>query len=497
MKKTNKFKLMLVWMLLFAMMSSSFTFAADTSVADGTTYGASMGTFDGNFYGREAAHANRVNNYLNDLLTNAQITGKFMLSRDTASFQSAFINAYRDAFQTAYQAGYREVAMSKVIVPVEGGYDHGMSLGTIQGQTEAMLDFIQGGKNDWSVSYNDFISKGSLLVRYNLIKEVMAYRTAFSNGYREGFMTAYVTTFQEQNVNVETLNKNVKQVSMREDSISFEDDVMQLMLYFPAATVYEPTNIAAFTTQNSFNYRNYSAHMTPVSSKYTVAILNNRGSMSLKKPVTLSFEYYGSERAGIYQWIGNKWVYQYTTLTDGSLFITIPAGTYSGGEYAIFIDEKYKNVSDITFNWAYKEIYTLMRRGVVSDAGPFNPNAKITRGTFALMVYNAISGTDPLGSATKVINDFDSLSWYKDAARYMVNKGYMRLDASGNFNMSGNVSYADVEHMLSVMYTRSFKWTEVSDKMLTEKFTRSAGANNLAAHVTKAETAYMLISIFR
>ncbi|HAS73245.1 MAG TPA: hypothetical protein DCS67_03780 [Clostridiales bacterium UBA8960] len=497
MKKTNKFKLMLVWMLLLAMMSSSLTFAADTSVADGTTYGASMGAFDGNFFGREAAHANRVNNYLNDLLTDAQIIGKFMLSRDTASFQSSFILAYRDAFQTAYQAGYREVAMSKVIAPVEGAYDHGMSLGTLQGQTEAMLDFIQGRKNDWSVAYNAYVAKGSLLVRYNLLKEVMAYRTAFANGYREGFMTAYITTFQEQNVSVETANKDVKQISMREDSISFDDGTVQLMLHFPAATLYEPTNVTAFTTQNSFNYRNYSTHMTPVTSKYTISILNSRGSVTLLKPITLSFEYYGSERAGVYQWLGNKWVYQYTTLTDGSLFITIPAGTYGGGEYAIFIDEKYKNVSDITFNWAYKEIYTLMRRGVVSDAGPFNPNAKITRGTFALMVYNAISGTDPLGAATKVINDFDSLSWYKEAAKYMVNKGYMRLDANGNFNMNGNVSYADVEHMLSVMSSTSFKWTEISNKMLTEKYTRSAGATNLAAHITKAETAYMLISVFK
>jgi hypothetical protein len=102
-----------------------------------------------------------------------------------------------------------------------------------------------------------------------------------------------------------------------------------------------------------------------------------------------------------------------------------------------------------------------------------------------------------LGTATKVINDFDSLSWYKEAAKYMVNKGYMRLDANGNFNMNGNVSYADVEHMLSVMSSTSFKWTEISNKMLTEKYTRSAGATNLAAHITKAETAYMLISVFK
>lgn len=495
--KTNKLKIMLVWMLLIAMMSSSLTFAADTSVADGTTYGASMGAFDGDYYGREAANANRVNNYLNDLLTDAQIVGKFFLSRDTASFQNAFIIAYRDAFQTAYQAGYREVAMSKVLAPVEAAYGHGQSLGTIQGQTEATLDFIQGRKNDWAVSYNALIAKSPLLVRYNLIKETMGYRTAFSNGYKEGFMTAYITTFQEQNVTVETANKEVKQVAMREDSITFDDGVVSLMLHFPAATLYEPTNFTAFTTQNSFNYRNYSSHMTPVTSKYTVSVLNSRGSVTLKKPITLSFEYYGSERAGIYQWIGNKWVYQFTTITDGSLFITIPAGTYAGGEYAIFIDEKYKNVSDITFNWAYKEIYTLMRRGIVTDAAPFKPNDKITRGTFALMVYNTRAGVDPLGTATRVINDFDSLSWYKEAAKYMVNKGYMKLDASGNFNMNGLVTYADVEHMLSVMYTRSFKWTEISDRMLTEKFTRSAGATNLNANVTKAETAFMLISVFK
>lgn len=506
-------KIGLVWLILLTMLTSGFSFAAtpnETTIEEGKSFGELMGTLDGDLAGRTDRNANKVSNYLTAMPKDTEIISRYQLNKDQSLYQNEFLKAYRDAFQIAYHTGYRTVNVEEYASPFENAYEHGAAAGAVQGQMSAMIDFTQDNDNDWLKAYNAYIADGTLSQRYQLDRESAAYRNYFTSGYREAFRMAYIETFQVKNLETEVRNKNARMVTMLEDSVYFDEELVHfnmgtmetemrtpMSLYFPSAAIYEPTYFGVFKTQNTFNYRNYNASLTPVGGKYTVAVLNDRGSVTLKKPITLSFEYYGSERAGIYQWIGNKWVYQYTTITDGSLFITIPAGTYSGGEYAIFIDEKYKNVSDITFNWAYKEIYTLMRRGVVTDAAPFKPNDKITRGTFALMVYNARAGIDPLGATTKVIKDFDTLSWYKDAAKYMVNKGYMKLDASGNFNPSGLVTYADVEHMLSVMYTRSFKWSEISDKMLTEKFTRSAGATNVYANVTKAETAFMLISVFK
>ena len=176
---------------------------------------------------------------------------------------------------------------------------------------------------------------------------------------------------------------------------------------------------------------------------------------------------------------------------------TIPTGYYAGGEYAIFIDETYKTVGDITFNWAYKEIYTLMRRDIISDAQAFVPNAKITRGQFAQLIYNQIGLTSPLTTAVPVISDAATLGSYKKAVEYMVGKRYMKLDAKGAFNPSGTITYAETEVVLSNMFLRNVSWSEVSNRMLTEKFARSAGATNKAASLTKAEAAYMMIVFYK
>ncbi|MCA0386461.1 MAG: hypothetical protein LCH34_12775 [Firmicutes bacterium] len=508
MKQIKLFRILLVWTLMIAMTSSSFVFAADTSVADGKTIGTAVGTFDGDLKGREDANAGKVNNYLSALYADAMIISRYSLANDTATFQTEFIKAYKDSFQTAYQAGYRAVILEKYMVPVEGAYDDGLELGTVQGQVSAMIDFTQSNKNDWLKAYNAYVGKGSLITRYNLLRESATYIDGFSNGYKEGFMKAYVETYQLKNLEAEIRNKNALQMTMLESTLTFDEEIVSfnlgemgsefrtsLTLEVPAAAIYQPTYLAMFKTQDTFGYR--SAGLTPVSSKYTLSVWNSSGSMTLKKPITLSFEYYGSERAGIYQWINNRWVYQYTTLTDGALSITIPAGYYNGGEYAIFIDETYKIVSDISFNWAFKEIYTLMRRDVISDNSLYMPNAKITKGQLAQMIYQVQALRSPLLTDAPVIADSAALGIYKDAAEYMVGKRYMTLDAQGRFNPGAMVSYADLEYTMSMIFTRTVNWSEVSSKMLTEKFTKSPGTTNKAAYMTKAEAAYMLIYFFR
>ena len=506
-------KIGLVWVILITMLASGFSFAAtpnETTIEEGKANGELMGTLDGDLAGRADRNANKVSNYLTAMPKDTEIVSRYQLNKDQSLYQNEFLKAYRDAFQIAYHTGYRTVTIEEYASPFEMGYEHGAAAGAVQGQMSAMIDFTQDNDNNWSKAYNAYLSDGSLSQRYQLDREPVAYRNYFSSGYREAFRMAYIETFQVKNLETEVRNKNARMVTMLEDTVYFDEELVHfnmgvmetelrtpMSLYFPSAAIYEPTYFGVFKTQNTFNFRNSNSALTPVSGKYTVAVLNDRGATTLKQPITLSFEYHGSERAGIYQWVGNRWVYLYTTLTDGAILTTIPAGYYNGGEYAIFIDETYKHVSDITFNWAYKEIYTLMRRDVISDGAAFSPNSKITRGTFALMVYNAVSATDPLRSTTMTIKDYDSLKWYQTAAKYMINKGYMKLDANGNFNPSGEVSYADAERTLGSMLTRTVNWSEVSDKMMTEKYTRSVGATNTSASMTRAEAAYMLAVFFK
>lgn len=506
--KSNTKKLVMVVLALMLVFQSSFVFAADTSSADGTAMGTTMGTFDGQIEGRKDSNENRVNNYLTSIPSNEAIVSKFYLDKETVTFKNAFISAYRIGFQEGYATGYREVSLDKFLTPVENAYAHGNQAGTIQGQLSGMVDFIQGNKNNWSAAYLDYTSEGSISSRYLLTRETNNYKDSFTNGFKEGFMNAYVDIFQTKNLEFELRGKNALEMNMWANTLTYQEEFVNfdngnmvsdvkttLSIDVSEGTVHEPTYLAAFKTQDTFNYRN--TKYEPVSGKYTVKILSDRGMVTLKKPMTLSFEYYGSERAGIYQYYNGRWNYKYTQLEDGKLSIEIPAGSYGGGEYAIFIDNKYKNIEDITFNWAYKEIYTLMRRGIVSYNQMYMPNTSITRLDLANLVYNVAAYNDPLKTAAPTINDANSFPYYKSAVDYMVGKKYLALDAKGNFNPNQTVTYRDVENMLSKMFLRDVSWNEVSKSMLMDKFTRSIGTTNKDAAMTKAEAAYMLLYYFQ
>ena len=510
MKQTKKLKIILIVALAIAMLSSTFVFAADNSIEEGTTNGSTMGTLDGNAAGKADFNAKKASNYLAALPSDTSIVTRFSLNRDSAAYQSLFITNYRDSFQTAYNLAFRTINIDSYTAPIINAYDHGSQAGLVQGQLSAMMDFTQGKLNNWEKAYMAYLADGSLTLKYFLDRESFAYRNDFASGHSQAFMTSYIETYQTKNLETEIRNKNAYLVSMDETFIDFQEEYVHFVLgaaspemrtpmslAIPAATVYEPTYISASKTQNTFNVGNSVSKMTPVSGKYKIDILNDKGSVTLKKPMTLSFEYQGSERAGVYRWLNNSWVYQYTTLTNGSLFITIPAGYYAGGEYAIFIDETYKTVGDITFNWAYKEIYTLMRRDVISDAQAFSPNAKITKAQLAQMIYNQIGATNPLTLAVPKISDAAALGNYKKAVEYMVGKRYMKLDAKGAFNPNAYVTYTETESMLSNMFLRNVSWYEVSSKMLTEKFARSVGGANRAANLTKAEAAYMILVFYK
>ncbi len=506
MMKSKKISLILVCTLLFGMIYPTMSFAAsphEATIAEAKAFGEAMGTLDGELAGRTDRAANKINNYTLSMPKEPELISRFQLNKDVTAFKTNFIETYRIAFQIAYNTGYRTVNIDEYKEPFEDGSLHGIEAGTVQGQVSAMIDFVQSRSDNWLRAYNEFLSKGSLVKRYQLDREVAMYQSNFTVGYKDAFMKAYIETFQVKNLETEIRNKNSKLIAMTESIIYFDDEYVHfslgametemrtpLSLHVPAATLYKPTYFSVYKMQNSFNADN--SKYTPVSSKYVIAVNNTTGSVELNKPLTLQFEYYGSERAGVYLWQNNKWVYQYTTLDNGSLSIEIPAGYYKGGEYAIFIDENFKAVSDITFSWAYKEIYSLIRRGEIADTNLFMPSAKITRAELATLIYNINSDREPLRTAVPVISDASALGAAKNAANYVVGKRYFKLDSKGAFNPNQTVTYAEVEEILSMMFLRTVKWSEVSGKMMTEKFTRSAGIANKNATLTKAEAAYML-----
>lgn len=511
MKKLNRLVTMAIAIILISsMFSVGFSATAlELSTTEGKAQGETFGTLEGTDAGQTDYRLGKVSNYLLNMPTHAEITRKYNLSKDDAYYRNAFLTSFRTAYEIAYKSAYRESNLKALTEPFAEAFNHGATLGTVEGQIGAMKDYYSGYNNDWERALRTFVLKGSLRNRYNLDNEPLGYQSRFENGFTDSFRTAYIETYQTSNIDAAVRNTNLVLIDMYAKTIDFADSSISftggsmvteastpLTLAFPEATIYEPTYFSVYKIPNSFNMNNYK--YVPVSSKFVISIDNASKSVNLNKPIELSFEYYGSERAGIYQWKDNQWSYLYTDVQEGRISTTIPAGYYRGGEYAIFIDESFKYISDIGFNWAYKEIYTLMRRDVIPDTLKFNPNNNITRVELADMLYQTLRVTRPyVGPGTYAYSDAANYGVHKNAIEYVVSRKYMSLDANGAFNPSATISYMELEKVMGMVLSRTFNWNDIASKMMYEKFARSAGGMDKNEMVTKAEAAYMLYDLFK
>lgn len=511
MKRTRKITAMLmVMMLLASIMPMGFAVTAlELSTTEGKAQGEIFGELEGTDAGQTDYRLGRVSNYMLNMPTHAEITRKYNLSMDDAYYRNAFLISFRTAYEISYKTAYRESNLKTLSEPFIGAYEDGVALGTVEGQIAAMKDYYSGYNNDWERALRTFVLKGTLRNRYNLENEPAGYQSRFENGFSDSFRTAYIETYQTSNIDASIRNTNLVLIDMYAKTVSFEDASISftggsmiteastpLTLTFPEASIYEPTYFSVYKIPNSFNMNNFKYE--PVSSKFVISIDNGLNSVDLNRPIELSFEYYGSERAGIYQWKNNQWSYLYTDVQDGRISTVIPSGYYKGGEYAIFIDNSFKYISDIGFNWAYKEIYSLMRRNVVSDTLKFNPNNEITRVELADMLYQTLRVTRPyIGPGTYAYSDASDYGIHRRAIEYVVSKNYMSLDTNGAFNLNATVTYSELEQIMGMVLSRTFTWNEIATKMMYEKYARSSGAMDRNRLVTKAESAYMMYELFK
>ncbi len=504
---------MVISITLFVIfMGNLFISAAETADAatlrEATENGAAMGTIDGQAAGFDDRYAGKVSNYSLVIPDDVNIISRFALSKDSDSYKNNFVLAYKEAFQIAYNTAYRSYTINEYTVSVELATTHGDTAGDVEGKLAALKDITNGISNNWKTSYDNLVKNESIFDKYNLSRENYNYRKNFTSAFIKSFMKNYTETYQIANLEYELKNHNSKTVTRYETTLYFDENLIHftagnleyetktpVSVYFPEDALYLPTQFVLFKSQNSFNFLNY--QYTPVSSVYTFTNISPAGSVKLLKPITISFDYAGSERAGIYQLVNGTWKYLFTEMDNNKISTTIPAGFYEGGDYAVFIDESFKYVNDIRFNWAYKEIFTLIRRGVISDDSLYFPNRSISRAEFSQLIYNTLSKSDPNYLNAPIIKDQSKLGDFKEAVEYVVSKRYLTLDSKGNFNPSASISYKEVEQMLSGIFLRDVKWSEIGNKMLTEKFTRSMGLTNINAPVNKAEAAFMLIYYFK
>jgi hypothetical protein len=221
-------------------------------------------------------------------------------------------------------------------------------------------------------------------------------------------------------------------------------------------------------------------------------VATQTGVVRLYEPVTLRFPFIGSERVGIYEWRNNRWAYLETVRESQSVSTLIPAGSYNGGQYALFIDNSYTLPRDIAFSWAYKDIITSIRRAHVASTMMFRPADAMTRAEFADVLYRSMNYRVVSPPLRLTVTDLASAGNYQTAVQFAVNMRYMGLDANGNFSPNGLVSYKDAESIVSVLMTRNFSFSEVANKMIFERYQRTDYSTSVHAAIKRAEVIFMM-----
>lgn len=477
------------------------------AVEQGGDHGTAFGTEEGRQAGNEDYLQGLATNPKRQLSTDAQLIARFQLNRDMVAYQNAFLQAYKRAYDVAYYEGYRDAKIAALTTPYVNGYEDGVKAGNAQGELSAMMDYALGRTNNELRAYRTYLLQGSLEDRFFLQLQDSYYKARFITGFQAGFKEKYAQTHQEAYVNAEIKNVNAKTVSMLADTLYFDEDYVHfvsgameietrtpLMLEFPEGAVYEPTSFKAFRVNHSFGEN--AGNLVPVTYKYVVDTSNSKGYAMLEAPITLSFEFYGSEYAGIYQWVAGGWRYLPSTITDTHISTTIDAGQYTGGEYAIFVDPSAKDIPQQHLSWARDEIYTMMRRGIVKNAKDYQPEAFLTRAALAEMIYAQLKSQYGMGVAG-AFTDSSSFGASQTAIQFAVGNRFMSKDSSGAFNPALPVSYEEFAQILSTLRLKTTPWNDVATMMLHEKYRRSPGLTNTKSFITNAEAAYAFYKLIK
>ena len=121
--------------------------------------------------------------------------------------------------------------------------------------------------------------------------------------------------------------------------------------------------------------------------------------------------------------------------------------------------------ADLGGYWAENEIYNLNTAGIVNgvSADSFAPNAKISKGDFAVLIYRTLKDEEK-AVASYNIAGIDKSSPYYEAVNYLVNIGAVRLD-NGSFNPYEEISILDAASII-------YRADKTADKSAIDKSDR-------------------------
>lgn len=447
---------------------------------------------------------NREDNDWTDLYpSDNRIISKYNLDEDSNDYEENFLDEYEKQYQMIYEEEYRSANMERIKSKEVNAYEHGYQLGMAQGESAGYLDISQEKFSNWKNAYNLFLLNENLEMKYYLYRQNDEYKDSFENGFKTAFELGYEKTYNTTNIEIENNNLNYKKLSSDEiileyDSYSLDfvsggktsNNKVPLYLEFEEGTVY---SIGTYLGLNEEQFKVGGTYGKTLASKaYNVSIYNDSDKVRFEKPVKLAFNFSGSSKVGIYKHERGQWMYLPTEYGDGEVFTKIPEGDYSGGRYALLVDNNYRPSNDIKLHWSYPEIKLFDKRNIIY-ARSFVPKEGYRRKEFCdLILRNTLGSKEFKYNSVINFKDSDKFGKYSNAIAYMVNNGYISGVGEGKFAPDEYITYKEVEEVMGNILNRDFDWSEINEAMKRKRFKKSAVNQDKSNNINKAETLFMI-----
>lgn len=466
-----------------------------TSYEDGIKDGEYFGGILGRVYGAKDYFDNRHSDYKTDLPSDDKIIQEYLLNKDSLEYKDGFLIGFKRAYEESYNANFRAMNIEQHWRSYEEGYEQGKAAGIKAGEIYATKDYYLKLDNDWK---RHAPNTSTIIEQNNLVLEPKRYREGYINGYREGLLAGYTTTFQKLNVDfianklvVDTIPIAGGKISSLNNSISLE---------IKEGTYYNPVIISIDVLPEKI-YSLDEKRYIKASHFFEIEIIDKSLEANNDKDIELSFEYYGKDNGGIYKMIDDKWIYLPSNIEEGIIKTKLKPKSLAKRKntFVVLVDKKATLFYDIRGHWAKDEINAFARRDIISGYkdGTFKPNKSISRGEF-LTILSRVYGWEgvPVGETMGKFKDFNTFGPYKDVINYGISKGYIQGYPDRTFKPNNPISYKEVEIIMQrITNNKNFRWYNTAANALYQKDYRSKSYNSMNNHITRGEAVYMLYLI--
>lgn len=460
----------------------------DEGLKDGEVFGEMFGKING----RKDYSEGKISNWNRNFPSGTEIRREFVLNRDSEKYVDGFLTGFKKAYEKAYNEGFRGGNVDLNKLKSETAYEDGKEVGTKVGEQVAQNDYFLKQKNDIS---RHFKLNSELIYEYDLYLDNERYRDGFISGYRDGFEEAYIKTYQKLNKEEALILAETVVVPTSGEEVESQDKKLKMAI--PSGTYFNDVLVKLYNDGKNENGKS-NKNLIVASEVYNIKILNSIKEFNKDKKIELSFEYYGPDTGGIYKFANGEWLYMPSTIEENRIkTYIVPSSIREGGSiYAVFIDKSYAKCHDIRGHWAKDEIDTYIRRKYISGYKDkkFRPDSYMTKGQF-LMVLNKVYKWDLPEEAirAKTYKDYSEYKNYEKVVEYSLNKGYISGNKENVLNLNLPMTYREVEDIMKkVTESKTFKWSNTSNKMLYQKGIRSKSFANYDNKITRGETIYML-----